>query len=699
MAERIAFFGFNAVRLHHMDYYFEPEGIFEDTSASSRLPEMKKTEKLSRRQLDKLDYLIYQLKLHGIYIDMNLLVSRHFTLADGVNDADKLDIAAKPVSMFNPKLIQLQKTYAKDLLTHYNKYTKLRYCDDPAIAIVEITNENSLFNSWKNNQINGPLFKLKKGAIPEYYSKELDQLWNSWLKEKYSTPENVKKAWTSFRNAQEFPREKKQIFELKHWLLEQTNGTECSKESSSDETIFKIKKISAIPWNIQYYHGGIDIKKNKNYLLKFSAKAEEETKISLTCQQNYSPFDNLGLFETIQLNKEYQEFKIPFTCGEDCVNARISFLIGYADIDITLRNISFEEVDGPEIFENKDFSGFSFPRPLYKLKAFYSPQMITDITDFYTCIGKYYLEEMIEFLKNDVEVKIPITGIGGYSQPEDIETQSSCDFLDIHGYWDHPHFPNTPWDRNDFTIHNKSILLDKKLGIINTFLERFPSKKNKPHTISEWNHCYPNQYAYETPILIAAEGVKNNWDGLFQFAFKHGLPSFLTFSEINSYFDIMSNPQQLLITSLGSVVFLKNDSIETAVDQGMLTIKSPLIQGITGFIKNRPLLTEAFTITAEENGAVLLLKREKGYLLITVSETKNSGSGWNPRGKFNWGTYPLLLKRIPVKINSSDKKPLKVYELNNRGERKKEIPVTTSKGRDFFSTTQSQSPWFEISLQ
>ncbi|MDD5173735.1 MAG: hypothetical protein PHV48_02780, partial [Candidatus Omnitrophica bacterium] len=113
LAERIAYFGFNAVRLHHMDFYFEPRGIFEDVCPAYKDPQMKKTGVLSKTQLDKLDYLIYQLKERGVYIDMNLLVARHFTEADGVVDAAKLGMAAKPYSMFDPKLIELQNQYAK----------------------------------------------------------------------------------------------------------------------------------------------------------------------------------------------------------------------------------------------------------------------------------------------------------------------------------------------------------------------------------------------------------------------------------------------------------------------------------------------------------------------------------------------------------------------------------------------------------
>ena len=167
IAKRIAYFGFNAVRLHHLDYYSQPEGIFKSKS---------NTMELSEEQLDKLDYLIYQLKKNGIYIDLNLLVSRHFKKADGVIDAEKLRIAGKPVCIFDKKLISLQKDYAQKLLLHENPYTGLKYRDDPSIAFIEIINEMSLRYEWEKGRL---------AKIPDHYKKELKEIFNKWFKEKY----------------------------------------------------------------------------------------------------------------------------------------------------------------------------------------------------------------------------------------------------------------------------------------------------------------------------------------------------------------------------------------------------------------------------------------------------------------------------------------------------------------------------------
>ena len=509
MANRLAFFGFNAVRLHHMDFYFDPRGIFEDTNPQSDDPQLKTTLKLSKRQLDCLDYLIYQLKKRGIYIDMNLLVSRCFTKADGVIDADKLGRAAKPVSMFDSKLIELQKKYAQDLLTHYNPYTKLRYCNDSAIALVEITNENSIVDSWYSDRLNGDFGGLKTSAISDYYAHELDAKWSGWLKQKYGTGVNV-------------------------------------------------------------------------------------------------------------------------------------------------------------------------PRPIFKFASIYPKRNIEDASAFYTDLQRVYFDSMIGFLKQKVGIRVPIGGMGGYYNKNDLISMRSCDFIDTHTYWDHPSF-NAPWswDKYAFRINNKSVLLDKKLGLVGDIMEHFPSSYMKPYTITEWNHCYPNQYAYETPVLLASYAANNNWDALFQFAFADGWKENPVFDNIQGYFDLIANSQQLILCSLGSFVYHNAENLNLSIKDGTYAISSPKLIGISGFIKNKLFMFENTVINSNCDGAVFIyspsnrpIVNSDKLVLIAISDIKNKDSYWKDE-KFEWGTFPVLLRKVDVKIKLNYK--YKIFELTPQGRLGKEI--------------------------
>lgn len=165
--------GINLVRLHHFD-----EALLPADRAGQ-------TERMDPQVLDRLDYWIHACKQRGIYLYLDLLDYRIFYEAEGVASADKLERAAKPVSVFNEKLIDLQMEYARELFgRHVNPYTGLRYADDPAIAILEICDENGLFvcrNRW--------------GSMPSPYREELIRRWNFWLRSRYGTSAKLAEAW------------------------------------------------------------------------------------------------------------------------------------------------------------------------------------------------------------------------------------------------------------------------------------------------------------------------------------------------------------------------------------------------------------------------------------------------------------------------------------------------------------------------
>jgi hypothetical protein len=94
-----------------------------------------------------------------------------------VRDFDKIQWG-KGLTLFDPRLIALEKEYAKNLLTHVNPYTGAEYRNESAIAIVELLNENALYLGFR--------------APTPYYDEELTGIFNLWLQQKRS-PEELKK--------------------------------------------------------------------------------------------------------------------------------------------------------------------------------------------------------------------------------------------------------------------------------------------------------------------------------------------------------------------------------------------------------------------------------------------------------------------------------------------------------------------------
>ena len=175
IAERLAKNGINMVRMHHVD---SPHGATLIDYSDG------KSQTIHEANIEKFDYLVYKLKQKGIYIHIDSHTLRKFTKEDGLDFEDDLPQGLKTVTYYNKRIIELHRDYMQKYLCHMNKYTGLRYIDDPCIAIVQMVNENSIFwfNEWD---------------MPPSYAKELNILWNKWLMKKYGDRDSLDKAWTS----------------------------------------------------------------------------------------------------------------------------------------------------------------------------------------------------------------------------------------------------------------------------------------------------------------------------------------------------------------------------------------------------------------------------------------------------------------------------------------------------------------------
>lgn len=172
--ERVRRLGFNLARLHHLDAGWAPACLFDGTRDD--------TQKFHPERLDRFFAMLKQLRDAGIYYYLDLLVTRKFKSGDGVKDAETLAFGAKIAAHFNRRLIDLQKDYAKQILTIVNPYTGLRLVDDPALAIVGIINESSMF-------LQGAIGSYEE--LPASYRDELDGLYREWREKKQLPPERT----------------------------------------------------------------------------------------------------------------------------------------------------------------------------------------------------------------------------------------------------------------------------------------------------------------------------------------------------------------------------------------------------------------------------------------------------------------------------------------------------------------------------
>jgi len=170
----LARFGINCVRFHFLDSNWSPS-LFVRGSDNTR--------SLDPNQLDRLDYFIAELKKRGIYTNLNPNVGRTFRKSDGVRDYEHLGFA-KVVNYFDEQVQMLHKEYARQLLTHRNPYTGSEYRHEPAVAIVELVNENSIVEAWFSDRLLGKNTQRNPGTwtdVTAWYAEQLTREFNEWL--------------------------------------------------------------------------------------------------------------------------------------------------------------------------------------------------------------------------------------------------------------------------------------------------------------------------------------------------------------------------------------------------------------------------------------------------------------------------------------------------------------------------------------
>ncbi|MEJ5340463.1 MAG: carbohydrate binding domain-containing protein [Thermogutta sp.] len=537
LAKRLASLGINCVRMHHMDnrhiWGKSPNKLTID-------PEM----------LDKLDYLIYQLKLHGIYTNLNLHVSREFGPAEGFPAVEGLPNYDKGIDNFEPRMIEYQKKYARDLLTHVNPYTGTAYINEPAIAMVEINNENAAFDEYRKGALD---------HLPEPYASQLRKLWNAWLKKKYGSDDALRKAWNAQRQPLGEEILKNRDFSgswERVWNLQRDNLSEVVAEvipngfQGKPALRLRVIRNGQETWIPQLSQGGFPVQKGQVYTLRFWLKADKPGRIDVNCMMNHDPWQRLGLSAEVQTSVEWKEYRLSFVADRDDPNARITFSQlrpgTYELADVSLRPggvIGLEE-------------GQSLADQTVPIVPARGPQMTAaaraDFADFLWELERDYWWGMYRFLKEELKLKPLVAGTQLSYSP--VHIQAGLDYIDSHAYWQHPVFPGRPWDPENWYVRNLA-LVNQPGGTLSGLANR--RVEGLPFTVSEYNHPAPNEYAAEGFPMIAAFGAFQDWDGIFSFTYSHSRD--YEPRKITGFFDIKSEVTKLVHMPACVAMFYRGD--------------------------------------------------------------------------------------------------------------------------------------------
>jgi len=179
-AKRMTKLGINGMRFHK--FTWAGKGIISD-------PPTKVTD-LDPARMKEMDQFFHELKQEGIYVTWSHIFGQQASPLDALEsgfvgmglfyDDDNGYAVINAIH----ELQELAFTLTKNMLNHKNEFTGLRYADDPALAIIELQNEDNVWWVMQECADKHPT-----------YRKMMNRMFCEWLRKKYGSAENLTKAW------------------------------------------------------------------------------------------------------------------------------------------------------------------------------------------------------------------------------------------------------------------------------------------------------------------------------------------------------------------------------------------------------------------------------------------------------------------------------------------------------------------------
>ena len=550
VALRLAKAGVNVVRFHHMDAPWSNPSLIDYSKGNSR--------QLNAQALDNLDYFFAQLKKVGVYANINLLVHRRFFASDGLpaeieSLSDQKD--QHVIGFFYQPMLELQKEYARLLLTHRNPYTGLTYAQDPAVAFVEINNENGLVHGFLGGVTD---------RIPAVFQADLQRQWNEWLIARYGNTQSLREAWGE-RNeplGQEMISNGNYASGLDGWYLEQHGGAQASATQSTSappgytrSVRIQVTTPGTQSWHVQWNQPGLAVEGGQLYTLSFWARADTNRQMNVVVAMAHSPWSALGPWISVPLTTSWQRFEYTFIVSQSDTNARVLFTgMGLQTGTYWMTGVSLRPGGTLRVLpEGQTLEAKTVAHVLRSDWGATAEPVQKDWLRFLLDTEQRYWTDIYRYLKTDLGVRALVTGtIVGCTTPG---LMAEMDLVDTHSYWQHPEFPGGSWDNRNWYIRNIPMVNERGGTLAGLVPKRI---LGKPLTLSEYNHPAPNTFTSEGLLIAAAYGALQDWDAIYFYTYAHRRDN-LDAGKITGFFDIDQHPTQWTSLVAAGAMFLRGD--------------------------------------------------------------------------------------------------------------------------------------------
>ena len=550
-AARLAKFGINCVRLHHLEAPWAPRPLTDYRRGDSG--------HFDPESFARLHDLVRQLKARGIYSDLNLMCSRQFFPSDGLpTEITQLSWKDQHVLVFfDDTMLALQKDHARRLLTEPGPNGEPPFAQDPAVAFVEILNENGAIQKWDEGVLD---------TLPEVFQAKLRARWNAWLRTHYPDTSALRKSWGGVQAPREADLLANGDFShgLQAWKTSVNPGASVDfsvkKKQGRQGLRVKIRKFGT-DWDAGgVTHGGLHLEPGKLYTLSFAAQTTAPGQLYVSLRSTGGSASVESRLVQATVSNDWRRFRTAFVAPEGSGEAALDFggfsSVGecwIAEVKVqpggelagVSAGVSLEAGDIPTV----PHGTIDGPTPTEAARL--------DWLRFLTDLEHRYWRGMQAYVKETLGYRGLVFGTIISNSPPNV--QGGLDVVDGHSYWLHVRFPAGAWDEEKWVLFGRSMTGDPEHATIGDLARQ--RVLGRPFTVTEYQHSAPNPFAAEGPVLAAAYGAFQDWDGIWFFDYRipttAGLGDYA--GRFADYFDDSQHPAKMANYLLAAALFRRFD--------------------------------------------------------------------------------------------------------------------------------------------
>ena len=515
MAARMAKLGINLVRMR----YFE--NAYAWGSWASVLDPRTGYQSLDSANMRRFDWLVYQLREHGIYTYLTLQSARAPVAADGYGElADSSLWLGVGLYHLYPQGHTALRKHARLLLDHVNPFTGRAYRDEPAIAMIELLGTGSLTMHYKvgyTHHVNGG------NSFSFDHSRRLDTMFATYLGNRYGDRAGLEAAWRVTPPAGGFPNLVSEgSFEGafdQHWTAVGYDGTSVTPILTQNDSVpdgqyamtLRVRGARGVT-TTAYLTQSVPLEYNTLYRLSFRAKASNPEGRSVylvgveSVEGTYA-----GLSTFVDVTSSWKQHEVLFV-SPAVQKAPVSIYMFFGDVDgdLSIDAVELKAVQPVGLQPQEALANATVARIPYghESSLLVASKRIEDQAEFYMSIDRELLGGLRRFIRDTVRARQPITGASHNWATNLMEAsvERTMDFTTANAAWDY--VEGLP---QGLRVRNTSPLRAGYAGVI---YDNTGVAHDRQPFVAAIAHPFPNRYLAESMLLLPAYAMHQQWDAV-----------------------------------------------------------------------------------------------------------------------------------------------------------------------------------------